>query len=533
MKADQDDTNAIDDAEQDSKWGFKSGRSGMATETKIGLLLILVLVGAFGFVVYKKMDKHHVDRGRSVKNDDDSNENFKLDGEAPPPRDGGHKGHKHNEKQHAAVAKGNFDANRPAPPPRQIEPDPFGAAKPGEVFVKDTNVKPVKDAPKPVAPPPPTEEFNPFAESDAAPKKPVTKAQNVSQQADPFGSPVGTDWAADQKGAKDGMQIRPDQNKPGAKKIAAADENFDPLSPNPQPAGKTFADDSDFNDRDMAAFDANINRGNQRVEELPQPGAPHGRGGHKPIHKQPAGDLNGDPNWDDGGRQVVGQRGKSGKGPKKEVPVRGEFAKSGKFDADDFGGAGSFKEAPSPRGLAPHEHHGDPGIAGFQGEPPEVYVVESGDNYWRISKKQYGTARYFTALARFNEQRIPDPKAMRPGMKVLIPTEEQLHHCFPHLLPHDSQITQVSGTSDDVCHPEALPGFFIDGSGEPMYRVGASDTLTEIAKHHLGRSSRWIQVFKLNSDRLASPNSLKIGMELRLPADASQVELVNEPVEIR
>jgi nucleoid-associated protein YgaU len=58
--------------------------------------------------------------------------------------------------------------------------------------------------------------------------------------------------------------------------------------------------------------------------------------------------------------------------------------------------------------------------------------------------------------------------------------------------------------------------------------VGKNDTLTGIAARHLGRSSRWVQVLGMNRDQLKDGNSLKIGMVLKLPQDASQVSVVAE-----
>ena len=66
-----------------------------------------------------------------------------------------------------------------------------------------------------------------------------------------------------------------------------------------------------------------------------------------------------------------------------------------------------------------------------------------------------------------------------------------------------------------------------------MYRVGGDDTLTEIAKSHLGRSSRWVQILEMNRNVLQDGNSLKIGTVLKLPADASRVQVVGTPRELR
>jgi len=160
-----------------------------------------------------------------------------------------------------------------------------------------------------------------------------------------------------------------------------------------------------------------------------------------------------------------------------------------------------------------------------QGDNPKVYSVQNGDNYWTISRKAYGTAKYFQALAAYNRVRIPDPKKLRPGMKVLVPAAAVLKKRFPKL----SHVSR-KGTGADAKQP---PGFYRDRSGQPMYRVGKSDTLGSIAQKHLGRASRWIQIYQMNRKRIKNPNRLKIGTELRLPADASRIQVVRRPQQAR
>jgi nucleoid-associated protein YgaU len=76
-----------------------------------------------------------------------------------------------------------------------------------------------------------------------------------------------------------------------------------------------------------------------------------------------------------------------------------------------------------------------------------------------------------------------------------------------------------------VGSPTAPRGFSLDSSGRPQYRVAKGDTLSEIAERHLGRSSRWRQIYGMNKDQLADANSLTTGMVLRLPGDATQVRM--------
>ena len=50
-----------------------------------------------------------------------------------------------------------------------------------------------------------------------------------------------------------------------------------------------------------------------------------------------------------------------------------------------------------------------------------------------------------------------------------------------------------------------------------MYTVKAGDTLSAIAKEHLGNAASYMKIFELNKDQLTDPNKIKPGQVLRLP----------------
>lgn len=49
------------------------------------------------------------------------------------------------------------------------------------------------------------------------------------------------------------------------------------------------------------------------------------------------------------------------------------------------------------------------------------------------------------------------------------------------------------------------------------YTVKAGDTLSAIAKEHLGNAGAYMKIFDLNKDQLTDPNKIKPGQVLRLP----------------
>jgi nucleoid-associated protein YgaU len=157
------------------------------------------------------------------------------------------------------------------------------------------------------------------------------------------------------------------------------------------------------------------------------------------------------------------------------------------------------------------------------------YLVEEGDNFCVISKKLYGSEKYYLALAEHNRSRVADPCRMRPGLIIAAPAKGVLEQQHSALIPKPKAAVEAKEEKSHATKKvsAALPsGFYLDEQGAPWYRVGKGDTLSEIAQAHLGRASRASQIASRNQDRLPDPNNLRPGQELRLPNDASQVRLV-------
>jgi len=50
------------------------------------------------------------------------------------------------------------------------------------------------------------------------------------------------------------------------------------------------------------------------------------------------------------------------------------------------------------------------------------------------------------------------------------------------------------------------------------YTVKAGDTLSKIAKEHLGDANAYMKIFNANKDQLADPDKIKPGQVLKMPA---------------
>ncbi len=204
-----------------------------------------------------------------------------------------------------------------------------------------------------------------------------------------------------------------------------------------------------------------------------------------------------------------------------------------------------------PAPAADRRFQSAPRSDGTTGQPAgpvgDTYRVLPDDNFWKISRKQYGTARYYQALMRYNQDRVPDPQKLRPGIQILTPPAAVLEQRFPELI--EKPAAGASGDGGAIDRSAMRPGFekpfaaedagpaartsretgssgyFYGKSGQPMYRIGPDDTLTGIAQRHLGRASRWHEIYEKNQDVLQSPDNLAPGTVIRLPLDASRVSL--------
>ncbi len=62
------------------------------------------------------------------------------------------------------------------------------------------------------------------------------------------------------------------------------------------------------------------------------------------------------------------------------------------------------------------------------------------------------------------------------------------------------------------------------------YKVKRGDTLSKIAKIHLGSRKRAKEIFAINTDRMPNPNMLKVGMVLRIPFDRNSHRTSNHKI---
>jgi nucleoid-associated protein YgaU len=81
--------------------------------------------------------------------------------------------------------------------------------------------------------------------------------------------------------------------------------------------------------------------------------------------------------------------------------------------------------------------------------------------------------------------------------------------------------TIPSWQNDIVADIKVTGGGAAAGGGAPQsgrtYTVKAGDTLSKIAKEHLGNANAYMEIFNANKDQLSDPDKIKPGQVLKIP----------------
>ena len=158
-----------------------------------------------------------------------------------------------------------------------------------------------------------------------------------------------------------------------------------------------------------------------------------------------------------------------------------------------------------------------PASPGHERVAGDQYVVQPNDNYWEISRKLYGTGDFFKALFEHNRAQFPRPDQLRPGAVITCPSVAALVQTYPDLCPSPRQQEASQRIARTVSGRSRI------GLSGPVYMVEQGDTLFDIARVKLGKASRWAEIYELNRELLGNDiDLLKPGMELVLPMDGQR-----------
>jgi len=141
------------------------------------------------------------------------------------------------------------------------------------------------------------------------------------------------------------------------------------------------------------------------------------------------------------------------------------------------------------------------------------YKVQPNDSYWVISERLYGTGNYFKALAEHNRKRIPLANQLAVGDVISVPSVAELERDYPGLCPKPGRLEALRNRTSNI----SAVSTYVGGR---TYVVQEGDTLADIARHELGKLSRWPEIYELNRGVLGEdPDFLSPGIELVLPDD--------------
>ena len=78
-------------------------------------------------------------------------------------------------------------------------------------------------------------------------------------------------------------------------------------------------------------------------------------------------------------------------------------------------------------------------------------------------------------------------------------------------------IKTIPTWKDDVVANIKVTGGGAAAQGGKTYTVKSGDTLSKIAKEHLGDANAYMKIFNANKDQLSDPDKIKPGQVLKIP----------------
>jgi nucleoid-associated protein YgaU len=161
-----------------------------------------------------------------------------------------------------------------------------------------------------------------------------------------------------------------------------------------------------------------------------------------------------------------------------------------------------------------------------------VYTVAEGDTWSALAQRFYQDGRFTRNLHQANE----GMSSLVPGSEILVPVYDFVQP-EAGLQPGNALVSDTSSATPApasfVPPPETesvTEAPVVPPSGTLEYIVASGDTLSGIALAALGSAKRWPELLELNKDKLPKAEALKVGMKLKLPADARMPSASAKPV---
>jgi nucleoid-associated protein YgaU len=164
--------------------------------------------------------------------------------------------------------------------------------------------------------------------------------------------------------------------------------------------------------------------------------------------------------------------------------------------------------------IAERPERREPSVAPLSAEAPRpeefaearvtskrLYVVKRGESFFTITKKLFGTVRYFPQVQKANPD--IDPRRLRPGQVIAVPT------------PAGATLREEFLATPEDMKPKP-PRVFLEHDATHLIRPG--ETLEGISKKYYDRRQKWRHILRANLGRIRSPKRLKPGIRIVIPA---------------
>ena len=162
--------------------------------------------------------------------------------------------------------------------------------------------------------------------------------------------------------------------------------------------------------------------------------------------------------------------------------------------------------APAPVATAPAAQPA-PAASAPAAPEPKRYVIQPRDTLSSIAAQHLGDRNQWKVIFEANRDRLADPDRLPLGKEIVIPSAPP------------ASVASSAGLAG--AERRVAGGFAPETEAPPgshTYVVRRGETLTQIAEETLGSGKMWKRIYEANKDRLASPDSLREGQVLVIPA---------------
>jgi len=147
-----------------------------------------------------------------------------------------------------------------------------------------------------------------------------------------------------------------------------------------------------------------------------------------------------------------------------------------------------------------------------------THLVQKDETLAVIAKKYYGPEEgnrlaTIQKLYQANKNILESPDKVKIGDTLSIPAIKELVASPARTAAKDSPTTVLMNKFKGVFEPVQRE----KPSSIPEYTVRGGEHLWSIAETQLGNGRRYVEIIKLNSDRISDPDDVPAGMRLRMP----------------